>query len=196
MSDVFKLAGILALVTVIAAGALSTVNSVTAPVIKAYMIAEETRAREQVLPEAAQGVYVSEDPESDFPYYVGYARPDSTLPVGYVFLAYGKGYSSTIRMAVGVSPKGTLTGISVISQQETPGLGAKIEEVRYGESNAWFQRQFKGASPSGIALKKYGGKIDAVTGATISSRAVTDGIKAAFVRLSAKVQDLGSGSKR
>ena len=52
MSDVFKLAGILALVTLIAAGALSAVNSVTAPVIKAYMIAEETRAREQVLPEA------------------------------------------------------------------------------------------------------------------------------------------------
>ena len=188
MSYIFKLAGILALITVIAAGALSAVNSVTKPVIEAYMKTQQVQAREQVLPEAAQGVYALRDPTSDVPCYVGYAQPDSTQPVGYVFTAYGKGYSSTIQMVVGVDLRGTLTGISVISQQETPGLGAKIEEVLYGESDAWFQRQFKGKSAFNIALKKYGGEIDAVTGATISSRAATEGIKAAFAKLSAKVQ--------
>lgn len=187
MSDIFKLAGILALLTVIAAGALSAVNGVTKPVIEAYMKTKQAQARQQVLPEAAQGVYALRDPESDAPYYVGYAQPDSTHPVGYVLLAYGKGYSSTIQMVVGVDLKGTLMGISVISQQETPGLGAKIEEIRYGESDAWFQRQFRGKQASNIALKKYGGEIDALTGATISSRAVAEGIKAAFARLSAKV---------
>jgi len=194
MSDILKLATILGLVTVIAAGALSAVNSKTKPVIEAYMRAEEARAREQVLPEAAQGVYVLKDPTSAFPYYVGYAQADSTQPVGYVFRAYGKGYSSTIQMVVGVDLRGVLMGISIISQQETPGLGAKIEEIRYGESAPWFQRQFRGKSASNIALKKYGGEIDAVTGATISSRAVTEGIKAAFAKLSAKVQGLGTAN--
>jgi len=186
MSDILKLAAILGLIAVIASGSLAVVNRATKPRIEAYKAQQQARARKEVLPAAEEGVYVSTDEASDFPYYVGYAHADTTEPVGYVFLAFGKGYSSTIEMVVGVDLAGTVTGISIVGQQETPGLGAKITEVRYGESGAWFQRQFKGKTVSQLLVDKDGGEIDSITGATISSRAVTRGVRTALARLEAK----------
>ena len=186
MSNIFKLAAILGLITVIAAGSLAVVNQATKPQIEAYKAQQQIQARKEVLPAAKEGVYVSNDEASDFPYYVGYARADTTEPVGCVLLASGKGYSSTIEMVVGVDPAGALTGISIVSQQETPGLGAKITEIRYGESEPWFQIQFKGETRSQLSVDKDGGEIDGITGATISSRAVTDGVRAALEKWEAK----------
>jgi len=194
MKDILKLAVILGLITVIAAGSLAVVNRATKPRIEAYKVQQRVRAREEVLP-AAAGVYVSTEEASDFPYYVGYARADTTEPVGTVFLAFGKGYSSTIEMVVGADLAGRLTGISIVSQQETPGLGAKITEVRYGESEPWFQGQFKGKTVSQLLVDKDGGEIDSITGATISSRAVTRGIRAALERLETRIGS-SKGSQR
>jgi len=209
MSDILKLAAILGLITVVAAGSLALVNQATRPQIEAYKAQQQVQARKEVLPAAEEGVYVSTDQvhackevlsaakegvyiatdeASDFPYYMGYAHPDTTEPVGYVFLASGKGYSSTIEMVVGVDLAGTLTGISIVSQQETPGLGAKITEVRYGESEPWFQRQFKGKTLTQLSVDKDGGEIDSITGATISSRAATSGVRTALKRLEARIR--------
>ena len=69
-----------------------------------------------------------------------------------------------------------ITGIKVASQQETPGLGTRIEELRRGEKEPWFQSQFRGkGAEAAIKLVRGGGPdgIEAITGATISSRAVT-----------------------
>jgi electron transport complex protein RnfG len=63
-----------------------------------------------------------------------------------------------------------------LSQQETPGLGARIVEVRPGGEKPWFTSQFEGKSGDELRLKKDGGGIDAITGATISSRAVAGGV--------------------
>ena len=207
MSNILKLAAILGLITVIAAGSLALVNQATRPQIEAYKAQQQIQARrdvlptaqegvyvctdevptcKEVLPAAHEGVYVSSGEASDFPHYVGYAHADTTEPVGCVFLASGKGYSSTIEIVVGVDLSGTLTGISIVSQQETPGLGAKITEVRYGESEPWFQMQFKGKTRSQLSVDKDGGAIDGITGATISSRAVTDGVRSALEKLEAK----------
>ena len=207
MSNIFKLAAILGLITVIAAGSLALVNQATKPRIEAYKAQQQIQARREVLPTAQEGVYVCTeevhackevlpaakegvhvltDEGSDFPYCVGYARADTTEPVGCVLLASGKGYSSTIEMVVGVDLAGALTGISIVSQQETPGLGAKITEIRYGESEPWFQAQFKGKTVTQLSVDKDGGAIDSITGATISSRAVTDGVRSALKRLEAK----------
>ena len=207
MSNILKLAAILGLITVIAAGSLALVNQATKPKIEAYkaqqqiqarkevlptaqegvyVCTDEVHTRKEVLPAAQEGVYVSNDEASDFPYCVGYACADTTEPVGSVLPASGKGYSSTIEMVVGVDLAGALTGISIVSQQETPGLGAKITEVRYGESEPWFQMQFKGKTCSQLSLDKDGGDIDGITGATISSRAVTYGVRSALEKLEAK----------
>ncbi len=90
--------------------------------------------------------------------------------VGKVLKVELQGYSSIISALVGVDTQGKITGIDVVSQQETPGLGTKIAE----ES---FLKQFIGKEKKELTLKKDGGGIDAVTGATISSRAIVEGIK-------------------
>ena len=76
-------------------------------------------------------------------------------------------------MIAGVDSNGTIQGVAILEHSETPGLGARINEIRPGESEPWFLKQFKGKNARAIAIKK---DIDAITGATISSKAVVDAI--------------------
>ena len=82
------------------------------------------------------------------------------------------GYGGPIDLMVGMLPDGTLSGITIISHTETPGLGAKIT----GES---FKNGFAGKALKGTkwTVKKDGGDIDQITAATISSRAVCEAVK-------------------
>ncbi|GAA4804684.1 RnfABCDGE type electron transport complex subunit G [Litoribaculum gwangyangense] len=86
-----------------------------------------------------------------------------------------KGYSGLIKILVGFKPDGTIENISVLEQKETPGLGTKMKD----ES---FLQQFKGKNPSKFNLKvvKDGGDVDALTGATISTRAFSESTKMAY----------------
>jgi electron transport complex protein RnfG len=80
-------------------------------------------------------------------------------------------------MMVGVHNEGKVLGISVVSHTETAGLGAvAAESTSKGEA---FRGQFAGQSGS-VAVTKDGGQIDAITGATITSRAVVVGVNAAL----------------
>jgi electron transport complex protein RnfG len=76
---------------------------------------------------------------------------------------------------VGFKPDGTIKNISVLEQKETPGLGTKMKD----ES---FLQQFRGKNPSKFNLKvvKDGGDVDALTGATISTRAFSESTKMAY----------------
>ena len=94
---------------------------------------------------------------------------DDTL-VGYAFLATGKGYGGDIDILVGLEDAQTLKGITIVAQSETPGLGSKIIESS-------FVSEFVGANIDDIFLKKDGGQIDAITGASISSEAVVDVVR-------------------
>ena len=94
---------------------------------------------------------------------------DNTL-VGYAFLATGKGYGGDIDILVGLEDEQTLKGITIVTQSETPGLGSKIIESS-------FVSEFVGANIDDIFLKKDGGQIDAITGASISSEAVVDVVR-------------------
>lgn len=104
------------------------------------------------------------------------------------------GYSSNIQSMVGMKSDGTITGVRIISQKETPGLGAKIVEVASGKTiykaitqlfsgekeekkgiSPYFTEQFKGLKLRRMNLSDSG--IQAITGATISSKAVVDSIK-------------------
>jgi len=93
--------------------------------------------------------------------------------VGYVLSAIGNGYSGNINMLVGIDNKGNITGIEVLSQTETPGLGARCVEIKQGQKQPWFLAQFRGKSAEGLTLKG----IEAITGATITSEAIVNGVK-------------------
>ncbi len=81
-------------------------------------------------------------------------------------------YGGEILLMVGVGNDGAVTGVEVVSHSETSGLGANATKEE-------FRSQFKGVSQS-VAVTKDGGQIDALTGATVTSRAVCDGVNAAL----------------
>ncbi|MCE5330077.1 RnfABCDGE type electron transport complex subunit G [bacterium] len=90
--------------------------------------------------------------------------------IGYAFIAKGKGYGGEIQTLVGIDKDFAVKEITVMSNSETPGLGSKI-------TLSSFTGQFKGLKSSEVVLSKDGGQVDAITGATISSRAVTDSVR-------------------
>lgn len=90
--------------------------------------------------------------------------------IGYAFIAVGKGYGGDIDILVGLENKTTVKGISIVSHSETPGLGSRITE-------SYFTNQFAGLSIDEVALKRDGGEVDAITGSTISSRAVINAVR-------------------
>lgn len=85
-----------------------------------------------------------------------------------------KGYSGLIRLMVGFKLDGTITNVEVLEQKETPGLGTKM-------ATSW-KDQFVGKNPKSFKLKvkKDGGEVDAITAATITSRAFCDAVQRAY----------------
>lgn len=95
---------------------------------------------------------------------------DEGQTIGYAYLALGKGYGGSINILVGLEDKDTIKGIDIIEHIESPGLGAKITEDEY-------RNQYNNLEIIESTMKFDGGQIDAITGATISSRAVADAVK-------------------
>ncbi|MFN8241600.1 MAG: RnfABCDGE type electron transport complex subunit G [Bacteroidales bacterium] len=101
-----------------------------------------------------------------------YPAKKDTLVIGYAIKTYSeKGFSGRITLMAGFSPEGKVTGITVLEQKETPGLGTKMADTL-------FRNQFTGKDPAlfKVKVKKDGGDVDAITAATISSRAFCDAI--------------------
>jgi electron transport complex protein RnfG len=115
------------------------------------------------------------------------AVDDSGRTVGWVVPAMGPGFADTIELLVGLDLRGeTITGMSVLAQKETPGLGDKI----YRDTR--WQAQFTGQSAGGpLSVTKAAaagrGEIAAISGATISSESVTDIVNAAVKDFRAKL---------
>lgn len=86
-----------------------------------------------------------------------------------------KGFSGLIKIMVGFKPDGTIQNIEVLEQKETPGLGTKIKDEK-------FLSQFRDKNPSSFNIKvtKDGGEVDALTGATITSRAFGEATQMAY----------------
>lgn len=183
MRDILKLGIVLMIYSLIAGASLAYVNIITMTKISQNKTNAENSARNEVLP-GMDGGFEQKGEGSDFTYWVGYKDAAKTSPAGYIFIAKGKGYSSIIETMIGVGLDGKIVGMKVIFQQETPGLGTKISEIKYGEKDPWFYRQFIGkCAEDNIKVKKDGGTIDAISGATISPRAVTDAINKSLVQL-------------
>ena len=101
---------------------------------------------------------------------------------GYAVEVTPSGFDNTITMMVGVDNEGNVSGISIISHTETAGLGAvAAATTSAGEA---FRSQF--VDPNGtVSVTKDGGQVEAITSATITSRAVCAGVNAALAAVAA-----------
>ncbi|GAH28060.1 unnamed protein product [marine sediment metagenome] len=156
----------LAVIVVASVVLLMVVNSITSPIVKNMQVEEIKNTLRSIFPEMSE--YELEDE-----IYIIYQDGEKA---GYAFIASGSGYSGDIDILVGMDNDFVIKDISVLSQIETPGLGSRITESSFTD-------QFKGLSASDIALKADGGKIDAVTGATISSRAVVNAVQKKMIEI-------------
>ena len=165
---VLRLALTLLIITAVVAVALAGVNMITEPAIEALNAQKTQEAIELVLPGGGEAI--------DFPETALVSKVYAS-ETGYAIEVTPGGFDNTITMMVGVDKAGNVLGISIISHTETAGLGAVAAAgTPAGEA---FRGQFVGASGS-VSVTKDGGTMDAITGATITSRAVCVGVNAAL----------------
>ena len=163
-SYILRLTVTLLLITAVVAGLLGLVNYLTEDRIAALQNEKAESAMREVL-EADAYEPVPTDHEGVTALYRAGDR-------GYVVRVSVNGFGGAVDMMVGVDPEGSVTGVSIISHSETASLGAKCTRED-------FRAQFAGAADT-LAVRKDGGTIDALTGATVTSRAVTKGVNLAL----------------
>lgn len=165
-----RLVIVLFVVTAVVALLLGFVDYITRDQIAANVKAKTDAAMSAVL---AADSYTAIDSYTDDTGLVNsvYAASDASGNViGYVSEVSPGGFGGAINMVVGVDTNGVVTGISIVKMTETSGLGANA-------SNTSYREQYIGKSGT-LAVDKDGGDIVALTGATVTSRAVTDGVNA------------------
>ncbi len=200
MKDILKICIILMVVCLVSGLCLGLVYNVAKPRITETSAQLLLNSLEVVLPQATR---FSDELSRELPdgrtirYYEGYSTSGET--VGYALLGEKQGYQSELRVLVGIDPQGLIKGIKVLQQAETPGLGARVDEVEVNETlwariaqllkgergeeispRPWFQEQYNGLTLGELKVIKppYKGKgIHALTGATITSVALTEAVR-------------------
>ena len=166
---ILRLALTLLVITSVVAALLAGINAITAPIIAASKEAKTQEAIEAVLPGGGKEIAFTDS--------TGLVTKVYASETGYAVQVAPSGFGGTITMMVGVNKDGAVLGIAVISHTETAGLGSIAgEKSSKGEA---FRAQFEGLSGI-LAVTKDGGQIDAISSATITSRAVTQGVNAAL----------------
>ncbi len=179
--EIVKIGLILFAITAVSAGILAAVNSVTEPIITANTEAKRVAAMSKVLPDADDFELVEYSAENSSVVEAYSAGSD-----GFVVLCEPKGYGGPISVVVGINSDLTVNSIDITSHSETPGLGANC-------TNDVFKDAFKGKT-SGIKVVKSNptsNQIDALSSATVTSRAVVRGVNDAL----AAVEELMGGEK-
>ncbi len=163
----------LTVISVVAAGTLGLVNSVTADPIAKAQQAKTEAAIKAVLPPFEQ---LEEVDANGVACTKAYNAAGELQGIA-VMSGSEKGFGGHLGVMVGFDDEGNVTGYQVLQTAETPGLGAKAGE--------WFQKGNKGdiigtnpATP--LSVKKDGGQVDAISGSTITSRAFCDAINNAY----------------
>ena len=168
----------LTLISLVASACLGLVYEFTKAPIELTNLNKKVNAIKAVVPEFSNNPYnemfrlpTGEGDSLDiFP-----AKKDSII-VGYAVTTYTKnGFSGNITIMAGFKPDGSIVNITVLEHKETPGLGTKMTLPS-------FKDQFIGKNPSDFKLKvkKDGGPVDAITAATISSRAFCEAVQRAY----------------
>ena len=164
---------------------LAGVYALTKVPIDAAAKAKNEAAIKEVLPETA--AVIEEERTVDFEgqsYAYNLAYDEKGEVVGVAINVAPVGFGGPIVIKVGFDAAGIIWNTKVLSQAETPGLGAKCVE-------AGFSEQFKGFDPAAkkLSVKKDGGDIDAITASTITSRAYASGVE-----LAVKVREAIAGT--
>lgn len=169
MKYILRLTLTLLLITAVVAGLLAFVNELTAGRIDELTRQKAEQAMREVLP--AQD-YTPLDAALPQGVTEAYRAGDA----GYVVRVAPNGFGGAIDLMVGVKADGTVNGVAVIAHSETASLGANCTREE-------FRAQYAGGAGP-FTVGQDGGTIEALTGATVTSRAVTDGVNAAldFVR--------------
>jgi electron transport complex protein RnfG len=166
-------------ITIIAGVSLGFINDITEQPIKDAKIAKKTNALKLVLPDFNNKIVESvklvnhELAKDSIEIYPGF---QDEKHVGTAIIGSSeKGYSGLVKIMVGFEPNGTIKNIVVLEQKETPGLGTKMKDDK-------FLRQFRGKNPAEYDVKptKDGGDVDALTGATITTRAFGEATQMAY----------------
>ena len=157
---------------------LALIYAKTTPIIYKNSIAAKNQALKKIMPDAdaieQMGSWSPHEQNAEY-----YAAKKSGRTCGYIVESYAKGYSGYIHLLVATDTSIKITRITVLAHTETPGLGDGIE-------TPWFQSQFPGKTVGQMKAIKgpTTDNIQALSGATISSRAVTeDGVKNALEML-------------
>jgi electron transport complex protein RnfG len=165
---------VLAVICLVMATLLGVVNSVTEAPIAANNEQTVKDSLEAVMP----GVECTEIDYSDESVTIATGTSVTIIGVyeagddGYVVeVSSPNGFGGALDMMTGIDADGAVTGIAIIDHSETSGLGSKSTDPNW-------QAQFKGQTDT-VAVAKDGGDIEAITGSTITSRAVCDGVNAA-----------------
>ncbi len=167
---------------------LAVVYAKTSPIMYRNSVMQKQKALRLLMPDADRidklGEWTIHDKQAE--YFV--AKKGASV-IGYIIQSFGKGYSSYIDVLIAVNPDFTVRQINIIGHAETPGLGDEIEK----ES---FKNQFAGKAPDSLKVMKVetSENIQAISGATISSRAVAeDAVKSGVDFLIRTMKGEGAG---
>lgn len=167
-------------ICVVSGGVLGVVYNATKEPIAAAEAAKKTEAIKNVLPEFqtlkdinVKSAVANEDVE--IPFFLAYDADNNFIGAA-VETFTNKGFSGNISLMVGILADGTVRNISVLQHAETPGLGSKMSEPAFKD-----QFNDKNAASFKFNVKKDGGDVDAITAATISSRAFCDAVNRAIL---------------
>lgn len=203
MNEIFKLSAALTAVCMVSGIVIAFTHSSTAKQIEAQKLREQMSALSQVFPTGAKITDTTGTPPLPSQYWIG---RNETETIGYAFAVENRGYSGIIRYLVGIDTIGRVLGIKILSQTETPGLGARVEEAASGKSlwnifsgnvrknDHWFTEQFKGINICKPMFVYTSGEwpslhekiktaltgantVSAITGATISTRTIVSGLE-------------------
>ena len=160
-SNLTNMVLVLGVTCLVCSGLLGGAYALTKEPIEKAAAAKTEAAIAQVLPHFTSVEYNEEG------HY--YKAADGENVVGYAIESSTVGFGGTLSLIVGVTPDGVVYNTSVLSQSETPGLGAKCT------TDQKFMDQWRGFNPTvkKLAVTKDGGDVDAITASTITSRAYT-----------------------
>ena len=165
-NKIFKPIVVLCAICVVITGALAATNSATAPIIAEAKAAAEKAARSELLPEADDFTEIT-DVAVENVTAVFKANNDT----GYVITSTAKGYGGTMTVMVAFTPEKTIKQIKVTEQAETQGIGSKVA----GDASFW--ERYAGLEAKPLVLDQ---DVDRLSGATISSRALTAAVNSAI----------------
>ena len=173
----------------IVAGLLGVVNMVTAPNIAAINKAKTEEAMKAVVADADNSAFsdpleITAEMEAAAASAGGsvteaYAVEAGGAAAGYALKVVASGSQGSIEMMVGLDVEGVVTGVSVVKNSETAGIGSKVMENEPNSKGVGVLDQFIGKSAADGTLN-VGSNVDAITGATVSTKGVTAGVNTAL----------------